>query len=92
MLRGVAESTDPRRDANRARVRRLKAAALGLSAVTAVGLWSLVNASLEASQPTPASVTQQADSLRGGRPFFADQPSSLTDASAGRPLMRSGGS
>jgi hypothetical protein len=88
----VTESADPRRDANRARLRRLKAAALGLSAVSAIGLWSLVSASVEAGQATPDSVTQQTDSLREDRPFFADQPSSLTDASAGRPLMRSGGS
>ncbi len=84
-------SIDPRGEANRIRLLRLKAAALGLSAVVTVGLWSLVSASVDASQHAPTSSTQ-VDSVRQDEPFFADQPSSLADANGRRPLMQSGGS
>jgi len=95
MSRNIAGSAlDPRRAAAATRLRRLKRAIIGITAVMALGIWSSVSAtaSLESSvgtspAPAPAAVTAPAD-----RSLFGDGAPQLGSSNDRAPVLRSQGS
>lgn len=75
------------------RLRRLKAAVVGVTATASVSLWAIVSGSVQASTSAPATTTGTIQApAQGERSFFGDSSGSALRRTSSTPVLRSGGS